>query len=251
MVSYKLGKLPAQPFHSLGMLDDYLACKPPEPPPSVAVPPGVVWGMDGNDTYGDCVEAGTDHDIAALKALLSMPADPRPSGPQVVAQYLAETDGQDAGLVISTHLLRWQRSGLFAAPDFGPGPANKIGAFASLPLNSPLALHRAIWLYGVAKIGIECPRSAQEQFGAGQPWTVISTSPIAGGHDIEFVAYDPLYFYAVTWGSIARVTYPFVARYMDEAHAILASEIVEAGHGPGAFPLDTQALLADIGRLAA
>jgi hypothetical protein len=244
----KLGKLPARRFHALGTFDDYLMGRPPVPPTSVPVPSGVTWGMDGNDRLGDCVEAGSDHCIAASNAQLQI-SDLRPDLEQLEAQYFLETGGPDAGLDMANHLLRWRSEGLYAAPNYGPGAPNKIGAFAPLALNDPLAIQRAIAFYGFAYIGIQCPESAQQEFAQGQPWVVVKGSPIEGGHCIVLVGYDPAYWQAVTWGGIVQVSYPFISAFMDEAFAVITQEALEAGHGPGVPALDTATLLSDLDSL--
>ena len=60
-MSYRLGKLPAQPARAQLKLAR-LSSELPAPPTSVDFYSKVTgWPMYGNDQYGDCVEAGTGH----------------------------------------------------------------------------------------------------------------------------------------------------------------------------------------------
>jgi hypothetical protein len=246
----KLGKLPALRYHALATADEYLMGKPPQPAEKVIAPvPAGGWGMADNDTLGDCVEAGSDHAIKAMNILLGT-HDYEPTDPEISEQYLHETGGSDTGLVVATHLLTWQRYGLFGTPYAPIGTkVNKLPAFAPVKTNSLGALQRSIDLYGLCNFGIQCPQSAQDQFRQNQEWTVVRGSPIEGGHDILGVGYDHTGIDCVTWGGVAHVTYPFLAAYLDEADCLFTQEALEAGHGPGPG-LDAKALLADIHSLA-
>lgn len=232
----KLGKLPATRPYGLHELGAYLMHRPPAPPAAVKVPDVSAYPMGGNDAWGDCVFAGCQHAIQAWNAEVDE-HDAVPADQAVVDAYLAYTGGEDVGANISDVLHLWQRQGLFG---------QKIAAYAPVNHRSIPELHQAIAFYGVCKIGIQCPQSAQEQFGEGKPWTVVPNSPIEGGHDIELVGYDAHCVYAVTWGAVVEVTYPFLARYMDESYAIIPHAFVEAGKGP---ELDLKSLQADINAL--
>lgn len=232
----KLGKLPATRPYGISDLGAYLMHRPPAPPAAVSAPAVASWPMAGNDQYGDCVFAGSCHAIQAWNAEVSE-HDAVPADQAVVDAYLAYTGGEDVGANISQVLRMWQRKGLFG---------QKIAAFAPVNEKSIADLHMAIAFYGNCKIGIQCPESAQEQFGEGKPWTVVPGSPIEGGHDIELVGYDANCVYAVTWGAVVEVTYPFIAKFCDEAWAVIPHQFVEAGKGPA---LDLKSLQADINSL--
>lgn len=234
-----LGKRPAVRPYGLSELAAYFLRRPPSPPPSVAVPSVADWGMEGNDQYGDCVMAGAAHALMAWNVEVKE-SDPIPAEQAVVDQYLALTGGQDSGLVIADTLQHWHTDGLFGG--------NRIAGYAPVNVRSIPDIHMAIAFYGVCKVGIACPESAEEQFAAGKPWTPVPGSPILGGHDIELVAYDAHYLYAVTWGAVVAVSYPFAAAYADEGWAMIPQAFVEAGRGPA---LDLAALKADMGSLAA
>lgn len=240
---YRLGKLPATRPYGVEDFDAYLTTRPPTPPshvdpPSVTNAWGGGWGMAGNDTYGDCVEADSNHAILALNTVLGT-RDLVPSAGETVLQYQEETGGPDVGLNISTHLARWRALGLFGDMD---GIPNKLPAYAPVKLGIT-EIQRAVWLCRAVPMGWQLPQSAQDQF-PGHPFAVVPGSPIIGGHDMLAVGYDPEYLYLVTWADTHRATWPFVARYCDEAFALITQSVKEKGFGPTG--VDFKSLLADL-----
>lgn len=229
----KLGKLTAVRPHALSDLTTYAAGKLPAPPASVAYPV-LEWGMDGNDQCGDCTMAGAAHLIAAWNAEVEENADPAPTSTQVVTEYFDLTNGQDSGLVEHTVLATWHRRGLWG---------NRIAGYAPVDPGDLTALHQAIAFYGGAYLGVQLPDSAQQQFAAGEPWTVVPGSPVEGGHCIVAAGYSPQGLYCVTWGQVVEVTYPWAAKYLDEAWCVLSEEYVQHGGGPA---IDLAALRADL-----
>ena len=221
-MTYKLGKTAAIKPFGLGTLGTYVAGRLPVTPTSVSVPTCADWGMMDNDRLGDCTIAGVGHIIVAANIEVQE-LDAIPNDAQISAQYMAFTGGQDVGCNESVVLREWYKHGLF-------GKTNKIAGYA--PVNMQSEVHTAIAMYGACYVGVQCPESAQEQFQANEPWTVVPDSPIEGGHCIVFVGYDPEYLYAVTWGGIAAVSYPWWATYGDEAWAVISQEFNESnGNG--------------------
>lgn len=236
-MTYKLGKLNAQQPYGLGTLATYIAGRLPTPPTSVAVPSVTDWGMMLNDQLGDCTMAGVGHVIVASDAEV-VENDAIPTDAQIRAQYFAFTGGQDAGCVEADVLREWYQHGLF-------GGENKIAGYVRCDRTTN-EVHVAIALYGACYVGVQCPSSAQEQFEAGEPWVVVPGSPVEGGHCIVFVGYDAEYLYAVTWGGIAKVSYPWWSKYGDEAWAVIPQAFVEKGAGP---LVDLATLQADLNTL--
>lgn len=237
MSDLKLGKLPAARPFGLKSLAIYASGPIPDPPASVPVPPAG-YPMDGNDQYGCCVAAGMAHLIAAWDAEVGR-SGPVPDAQEVLDTYFQLTGGQDSGLNEASVLNLWRSSELFG---------ERIAAYAPVDHEKLLDIHQAVAFYGGAMLGIQCPQSAQEQFASGQPWTVVPGSQIAGGHCIVALGYTPQGLLCATWGGIAEVTYPFLARYLDEAWAIIPRQFVDAGRGPS---LDLKSLEADLDKLAA
>jgi len=162
----------------------------------------------------------------------------------VVEQYKKLTgcvtpgDSHDLGLVLSDVLKVWQQEGLFAG--------NKLAAYAPVDHTSVLDIHQAVAAYGVSYSGVALPESAEEQFNAGEPWTVVGDQPV-GGHCVVIVGYDPAWLYVCTWGAIVKVSWAWWATYATECWALIPEEFVAAGHGP---ELDIPGMQADIGQLA-
>lgn len=229
------GKLPAVRPYGLSDLAVYARGKLALAPPSFPAPTLKNWGMLGNDTAGDCTIAGAAHLIKADNLEMAQ-QDRMPTTGQCLKQYFTLSDGQDSGLAMANVLQTWRTTGLFSH--------NKVQAYAPVPVNSLDNLHSAIAFYGGAYIGIALPQSAEDQFGAGQPWTVVPNSPNIGGHCIVLVGYDQTYAYAITWGKLIQVAYPFLARYMDEAWAVISQELFKAKKDN--LGLDLPTLLADL-----
>ena len=234
----KLGKLAARRPVGLKELPEYLTIPLSPAPPAVKVPGIQDWQMLGNDTLGDCTFAGIAHAQDALTWDLAMhESQHHASDAQVVAAYLAYTGGQDIGADEASLLQHWRTNRLFAGKDFGYAPT-------ALDLNT---VKQVINSFGVAYIGIQCPQSAQEQFGAGQPWTVVQGSPIEGGHCIILVGYDPQYIYGVSWGKVVAIDPAFLTQYMDECWAIICPEISTKGEF---HSVNLSALQADLTNVA-
>lgn len=236
MPLYKLGKLAAIRPAGLQELSVYANGPLPQPPASCDFYSGVSLPIDGNQTVGDCVMAGTAHLIAAWDKE-SSEHDTVPTGQTVVNEYFKLTGGQDAGLDEASTLQTWQRSGLFG---------HKIAAYAPVAVKDITAMHQAIAFYGGAMFGIQCPDSAQTQFANNEPWTVVPGATVEGGHCIVALGFDSQYLYCATWGGVAKVTYPFASRYLDECWAVIPNQFVEDGKGPS---LDLAALKSDLASL--
>lgn len=241
---HKLGKL--EPTRPDGVKDfiEY-ASKLPKPAKAIDYGTGIKsrsWGMDGNDTYGDCTIAGIAHLIHAFN-LETAEHDSVPGTAATDKEYFTlsgspggQPDPQfDNGLVEADVLKHWRTSGLFG---------HKIAAYVPVKPTDTNALRQAIQFYGGAYLGVQLPESAEDQFNDGQPWTVVVGSQIAGGHCIVAVGYDANYLHCVTWGAEIKVAWDWWAHYGDEAWCVIASQDVEAGHG--ATGLDLKALEADL-----
>lgn len=237
MSEYKCGKLPAARPFGLRTLAVYASGPLPDPPASVDVP-AAPYPIDGNDRFGCCVMAGAAHLVAAWDKETDE-RDRVPDEQQVVETYFYLTGGADSGLVESSVLELWRSVGLFG---------ETIAAYAPVDHASLLDIHQAVAFYGGSMLGIQCPASAQQQFAHHEPWTVVPGAQVVGGHCIVALGYTPQGLLCATWGGIAEVTYPFLARYLDEAWAIIPHQFVEVGKGP---ELDLEALKADLDRLAA
>jgi len=246
----KLGKGDAVRPVGLHDLMIYAPAGFPEPPATFGTLENlqqIPWGMDGNDTLGDCTIAGADHVIATENALLGTD-DARPALDVLEAQYKALSP-KDQGCVIATVLQNWRSNGLFQMPT----GTNKITQYAPFDQRNKNEFLQVIAFTGSAYLGIACPQSAQQQFakqaqtGTLVPWTVVPGSPVAGGHCIVAVGYTAQGLFCVSWGGVILVTWAFVTKYCDEGWAVITQELSEKGGDT--FGLDTAQLDADLDAL--
>ena len=234
---YKLGALAPQRPHGLSTLSVYAKGKIPAPPASVTPPSVGPWGMMDNDRLGCCTIAGVGHAIMSWNAEVSQ-HDHVPNDSEVEKTYFALTGGADSGLVEANVLNHWHRTGLFG---------HKIAAYAPVEKHDFVGLQQAVAFYGAAYLGVALPSSAQDQFAAGQDWTVVPGSPIEGGHAIVAVGYNDHFVQCVSWGRVVNVSYPWLSHYLTEVWTVISNEFVEAGRGPS---LDLATLRADIAAIS-
>jgi hypothetical protein len=207
------------------------------------------WGMDGNDTVGDCVFAGADHETLLWTAEAGNPAQfsdqTAISDYSAVTGYSPDKPGSDQGTDVRAALGYRQGTGLIDIKD----TRHKIGAYLALEPGNINDLLEALYLFGAVGIGIEVPGSAIDQFNGGQPWSVAhGKQTIQGGHYVPIVA-NRSNLVVVTWGRLQQMTPQFYKRYCDEVWAILSPEMLVNGKSMEGFDLaalqaDQQALTA-------
>jgi len=112
------------------------------------------------------------------------------------------------------------------------GKTHKVAAYAALhePSNA-MMLSEVLNVFGWVYVGINCPDSAQDQFG--QVWDYVPNSPNDGGHAIGLHHRKPYgsqvgVFYYSTWGALQRATLAFNAHYIAEAWAVITEDWLEA-----------------------
>lgn len=236
----KYGRLAAQFPAAVRELAYYSAGPLPAPPASVAVPAVADWGMDGNDTFGDCGVAGINHGFMAAASDVGQ-AETWPDATDVVNYYLNYTGNQDTGVVLSQFLAHVKASGYYG---------RTVQAYAPVAVQDVNTLHFAIDAYDFAYCGITVHEGMEQAFSAGRPWDLESVSgAIVGGHCIPVVGYDSQYLYAVTWGKVQPIAYPAWSRVADEAWAVITGEV--AAKGDDGHGLNLAALQADLSKLAA
>ena len=166
---YKLGKAPRAPRPP----ESPLRRDPPragEAPPEYDFDlkhPGIPVPMFANDRYGDCVIAGRAHQTLRFE-LLEQRAKLRITDDEVIAEYLAETGGEDSGLVVLDSLSRWRREGWIAAKR-----RYRIRAYTEIDRARRREVKQAIVLDVGVGLGLALPISAQAQFQSGKPWDVV------------------------------------------------------------------------------
>lgn len=210
----------------------------------------VEWGMLGNDSYGDCVWAGGDHEqmlwAAMAGALVTFTDANAEADYTAVTGFDPRDPSTDQGTNMRDAMNYRRKTGLIDAA----GNRHKIGAFVALQPGNVTQLKQCIWLFGAVAIGFEFPGSAMDQFNAGQPWTVVKGAQIEGGHYVPGVLYhaEQDMFEVVTWGRRQLVAPSFLQKYMDEAYGVLSEEMLTGGRSLEGFDLATlQQDLADVG----
>lgn len=235
-MSYKLGKLPARPGAIKLKLSSYLNL-PKVPSKYGHQTLESSWQMLGNDEFGDCVWAGAAHETM----LWNIEAGKRVnfSNKSVLSDYSKVTGfnpndpSTDRGTDMQVAAAYRQKSGVLDAD----GNRHKVGAYVAITPGNKDEAREGLYLFGVCGIGIKFPASAMSQFKNGKPWTIVSTSPIEGGHYVPAVGYDSRYLYVVTWGKIQRMSWGFYKRYSDEAIVYLSSEFLKQGKSLEGFDL--------------
>lgn len=233
----KRGCLPKDPEREGLVLDEHLAEDAP-PVPAVVDWMSAVreWPMYGNDEWGDCVWAGFGHVIESLTQYAGGSAVEVTTA-DLLAGYSAVTGfdpnagppGQnpsDQGTRIADGLDYWRRHGI---------AGHKILAHAEI--RDSRKIKAALNVFGMLVVGVRLPESAQAQFEAHQPWTVVHGSAVEGGHCIVVgrIAGDDT---AVTWAATQEITVPWWATYVDEVHAVISREWLNAaGRTPSGLDL--------------
>jgi len=240
MTNYKLGKLPARVDPRTLKLSKFLVKKALPPLPATfdvdsAFTNFSDTNMFGNDQYGDCVIAGRAHMTLRFEDFeqsLLLPISTK----DCTTEYFKETGGQDSGLDMLTSLNLWRKSGLTAADKI-----YTIYAYAQINKSNHDELMYSVFLLKGAYTGFNVPKSAMDQFNAGQPWTVVANDGgIEGGHCVYIVGYDSTGPVCVTWGAKQHMTWEFWDKYFDEAYAVIDN--VDPWMNPAADPLDVSAL---------
>jgi hypothetical protein len=213
------------------ILDDYLTVSDLPPTPAVVDRASEVatWPMYGNDTIGDCTCAATGHEVQAWTRYagteVTVPQADIISLYSAVSGYDPATGANDNGCVIQDVLEYWQKNGI-------PGAGHKIAAFAQLEgWTHDLDLVKTVLnIFGSVYIGLNVPASAETQFSAGQPWTVVADSPIEGGHAVPVQYWGDAddQIGCVTWGALQPMTRDFFTTYVDEVWVVITDDWLDA-----------------------
>lgn len=224
-MSLPLGKSAPHPesTHPRVKLADHLAVFG-EPAPAVVdfASKVAAWPMMLNDRLGDCTCAGVGHMIQAWTAYagseVTLSDDDVLRLYEIVSGYNPVTGANDNGAVEQDVLQHLVDAGVLG---------HKILAFAQVDHTSAAEMKSALQMFGTLYVGIQCPASMQQQFGAGQVIDYVPGSPVEGGHCIIVQKWDEDYLYVVTWGTLVKMTWAFWEHYGDEAWAIVTADFIE------------------------
>lgn len=208
------------------------------PPPSVdyySRVPADSWGMDGNDSVGDCTCADVDHEVKAFQ-VAAKNVEVTSTTKEVIAAYSAITGynpadpNTDQGAEMQAVREYWQKTGFKLG-----GAVHKIALFADIDITNMTLVKWALEQFGAIGLGVNLPDSAQDQFGAGEPWIVVKGSPIDGGHAIALLGYDADWLYVLTWGQVQKISYGWFTAYVEEAWIVLDQDFVNTASGTDAL----------------
>jgi hypothetical protein len=236
----KLGKTPARPnavtFRLTKYLDTTVLPTPPAQFGHEKLVAAKSWGMLGNDQYGDCVWAGAAHETMLwnLEGGKNIVFDPK----HVLSDYSKVTgfdpakpdtdQGTDMGVAATYR----RKTGVIDEA----GKRHKVAAYLAITPGDVQEHLLALYVFGVVGLGIQFPKSAMDQFNAGQPWDVVPGAAIEGGHYIPLVAKrDNLD--VITWGQLQQMTPAFLQKYNDESVVYISREMLTSGHSPEGFNL--------------
>lgn len=244
----KLGRLPTRYDSRTLRLAKYLTPELPPPPKivdwlSAAAP----WPMYANDRIGDCALVSCAHLFkswttnAGRPALLSEAAVIEAYSQ--VSGYDPRTGANDNGAVMLDVLNYWRHRGI---------ADRKITAYVAIDHTDYIEVRQGIHLFGGVYVGAALPISAAAQLAAGLPWRVANGRTAAvnswGGHAFYVGAYNGNRLEAVTWGRTQSLTRPWWDKYVQEAYAIVSTDMLTAA---GLSPLGfrTEALLSDLAQI--
>ena len=205
-------------------LSKYLAVAALPPIPSVVDYTAKVpcWGMDANDSVGDCTCAGMDHAEKVWNANAGNPFTSTEA--DVLAAYTAITGynpadpSTDNGAELIDCLKYWMNIGFMG---------HKITAYVKVDVTNLEMMKTSLYLFEVLYAGVNLPWSAQNQ----PVWTVTDTTLKGdaapgswGGHCVPLVKCDQGGWTCVTWGELMPMNNAFLTTYFDEAWAVLTSD---------------------------
>lgn len=193
------------------------------------------YGMDDNDTYGDCVAAAVYHMQEVFRLIFGI--EPTPwSAETVLAWYFAVNgvppgppgSSSDQGTDPSAAMQYWQQDGL------GGTGGHKLAGFGVLQPGSP-NIRRAIFEFGAVMFAVALPTSAQQQ---GVNWRAVPGMVPGswGGHAIAGNGYTAALLKFLTWGEQGDMDNPFWAGCGEQVLVPLTTaQIGPGGVGPGGY----------------
>ena len=231
----RLGKDPARYNPQTPKLTKYLPAVLPDTSAARDLTVGLDWDDDilGNGDYGDCTCAALGHKVKLLQAALGLPVTVTTEG--VLAAYTGVTGfnpddpNTDRGANMLDVLEYARKVGICGV---------RVKAYMSFDPRDRKLMRAVVDLFGGPYLGLALPETAQGQ----DVWDVVpgAVAGTWGGHAVSGVSTSPGLDCINTWGSKKPLTPAFVAKFCDEAYAVLFE-----GLTPPAG-LDMSTLLADL-----
>jgi hypothetical protein len=227
---YKTGlKSPVPGSVALKFSDVYKASALPTPPKTPWGRAGLVknYGMLGNDQYGDCVPAGQDHLVMLRNKVVGVDVpfttDDALDSYSSMTGFSKLNPFSDQGTDIQEAAEFWQKTGMRdTVPNF-----HQIDAYVDLQIGNVEQVCLSAWLFVGSGIGVNLPSSAEDQFRAGQPFTVVQGDSNEGGHYIVIIdVASNGNLVCVTWGAEQELTPDWLAKYMIFGVGYLSKDIM-------------------------
>ncbi len=192
------------------------------------------WGMDGNDSVGDCTCADVDHELKSVQVSAGN-TETTSTATEVLAAYSAITGynpadpNTDQGAEMQSVREYWQKTGFTLG-----GTDHTILLFAEVDISDVTVAQWVLDEFGAVGVGVNLPQSAMDQFDAGQTWDVVANDGgILGGHAIALVGYTPTGPVFLSWARVVHATWAWWHTYVEEAWAAFLRDIVNAkGNSP-------------------
>ena len=241
---FKGGKLPPVRKMKMPALGDFLSAATTWPVVAAAgwenaVPPAA-WDMLGNDTVGNCAEAGILHLIQGQSANTGTPLSATTA--QALALYSAVTGynpsdpNTDQGTVLSDLLNYIQTNGIEMTDATGKTVTVEVVGSASLDISSVAQMRYAAFTFGGSYLGINCPQQCESDTGN---WNFAAGLPIAGGHCIPQESEGAAGGKIVSWGMVIPASNQFLLSYLDEGYVVITKAWLNAqGKSPSGLDLD-------------
>lgn len=207
------------------------------------------WRMLGNDLAGDCVSVTWANFRRLMTAVLAG-REVYPTLDQVWALYKTQNPNfdpngdpnvngpgspADGGMDIQTVLEYLVKVG-------GPDGVKAL-AFAKVDHTNVDEVKAAISIFGAVWVGCTVTSANENEFGHGEPWDYVSSSPTQGGHSIitgGFTSNSGGDEEFITWAAETSFTDAFWSHQVDEAWVVIWPE--HAGTAAFQQGIDTAAL---------
>lgn len=205
---------------------------------------GHIWNdtvidMLGNDKAGCCVWSTQAHILQTMQRGLANDNVTQFSETSVLGDYSAATGfvrgdpKTDQGTNMADAASYWRKTGITDAH----GRKHFIDAYVQVEFHDVDELMQACFDFGGLGLGVQLPKSADDQFDWGEPWTIVRNSPILGGHATELAGRNSDGDAVIaTWNGITGADMRWIQEYADEAVAFFSLEYLDKrGLNPGGY----------------
>lgn len=200
------------------------------------------WGELDNNRIGNCTIVGPMHCVMLWNAIAgqhikftALDAD----GDYAAVSGWNGSLATDIGCDPTTVAEYWRTIGVRDCTD----TRHKIASYFSISPTNIEHIYAAAYLFDAVGLCVNMPSSAEGQFDAGEPWTVVAGDTIEDGHYVPLVGRDASYSKIVTWGALQDVTEEWLSKYLIEVVGIVSPEYLVNNKSPLGF--DLGALMAD------